>query len=166
MPERLEAKPIYVVLIEAVEETGTSEHSLTMEELHELFKRQAEVDDSDDNPILLSNFVAEVTPNGLHLFTPYTVSDLDNPEKRVGLAIEGVVGNNPQGVLSSEEYVDIYTDTDTRIRVLEAFGQEGESTLSVTVFLKLMLENALEGKVTIDNMRLDGDKLGVTVRKA
>ncbi|HUV42722.1 MAG TPA: hypothetical protein VMY36_02330 [Patescibacteria group bacterium] len=166
MPERPELRPVHIALIEVVAEKSRGEYSLTMDELHELFKRQAEIDDSEDHPVLLSNFVAEVTQDGLYLLTPYTVSDLDNPKERVGLVIEGRVKNDSQGVLSSEESVVIHTDKDTRIRVLEAFGQESDGTLPVAIYLKSMIESALEYRVVIDEMCLYGDRLSVTMSQS
>lgn len=158
-------KPVYVLIKEAVT-AGVNEYRLTMTELHELFMRQAEVDNSGDNPVLLSNFKFEVEAEGLYIFTPYTVSDLENPNERVGLIIEGRVKNNEEGVLSDEECVDIYTDKDTRIRVLAAFEQEGDNTFPVSFYIKAMLEDALEGEVVIDKMRLDENNLVLTIRKS
>jgi len=161
--DKLNPKPIYLRLLELVE-NAPCKYSLTMEELHDLFKRQAEIDDSGDKPELLSNSVFEVIPQGLHVFTPYTVSNPDNTQGKVGLVIEGIIKNDNKGFLSDEAEAVIYTDTDTKLRVFEAFGVEG--SLPMKVYLKSMIEDALRGKVNIKNMSLEKNNLVLEIEKS
>lgn len=89
-------KPIYTKLLELVENNNSSscKYLLNMQDLRELFERQAEVDDSGDEPVLFSNSVFEITSEGLHIFTPYLVTNTDRPLYKKGLVIEGTINNN------------------------------------------------------------------------
>ena len=156
-------KPIYLKLIELSENRGSScRYSLNMQELRNLFERQAEVDNSGDEPELFPNSVFEVTSKGLHVFTPYTVSNADKPLNRKGLVIEGTVNNNEDGFLSDEAEAEIYPE-EIKLGVFEAFNVK--ERLSMKTYLKSMIEDALMGKVNITNMSLQEEKLVLNFEK-
>ncbi len=158
-----QTKPIHTKLIELVKNNNTSsKYPLNMLELRQLFERQAEVDDSGDEPKLFSNSVFEITPEGLHIFTPYTVSNADKPLNRKGLVIEGTIKNSSEGYLSDETEAEIYPE-DIRVGVYEAF-EVGES-LSMKTYIKSMIEDALRGWVSISNMFLKEDNLVLEFEK-
>ncbi|MFH1971100.1 MAG: hypothetical protein ABIJ05_01820 [Patescibacteria group bacterium] len=150
--KEINSEPLCLNIREIVK--GSSTYRLTEEDLYTLFQRQAENDDSGDIPILISSFFG-ITPLYLTFNTEYTISDLDNPLKRINLKLGGTVITDENWNLSDGPNMTIHADEKTTKRVLKSFGVKKE--LPVKTFLKSMLEDALKPDVTIKEMSISNN---------
>lgn len=154
MTEASEQGQIYTTLVERAKRECVFETTLSMDDLHTIFDRQAKFDTSEDLPVLLPDFKAEITPDGtFHLYAPYTV---DTDQK--SLIIEGSARNNDEGILTDEVGITVTPNT-LRRRVIEAF--EGKSDLPN--FVKLIIEDAFKGEVTVQRLCTDKNRLGIAI---
>jgi len=148
-------RQIYADIVERAKRERAFETTLSMDDLHTIFERQAKLDTSEDLPVLLPDFKAEITPDGaFHLYAPYTI-DVD----KKSLIIEGSARDNDEGILTDEVGITVTPDT-IRGRVIEAF--EGKSDLPN--FVKLTIEDAFKGEVTIQRLWIDKNRLGIAVK--
>ncbi|MFA6185006.1 MAG: hypothetical protein WCT51_03940 [Candidatus Shapirobacteria bacterium] len=155
-------EPVNSQLINIVEkEKSPVKYPITMEQLKDLFKRQAEFDESEDEPELLSESKFEVIPQGLNITSSYTISNLEGG--RTNLTIKGCLNNNENGFLSDETPAEISGDTKAKQRTLSAFGVEEE--LPFKTYLKAMIEDSLQGKVSIKEISLQDKNLVLEIEK-
>jgi hypothetical protein len=155
-------EPINSQLINIVKKENRSvKCPITTKQLNDLFKRQAEFDESEDEPELLSDSKFEITPQGLDITASYTISDLEGG--RTDLTIKGCLNNNENGVLSDETPAEISGNEKAKQRTLIAFGVEDE--LPFKTFLKAMIEDSLQGKVSIKEMSLQDKNLVLEIEK-
>lgn len=155
MTERPQSIPLYEQLIEKVEKLGRVETTLTPDEMHLIFARQAEADESGDLPVLLPGFYVVIKQDELHLHASYTID-----EDKKALTFDGSAKNNEKGILSETTPIRVTPDT-LRDRVVDAF----DGTLDLPNFIKLITEDALKGGVTVGRLFIDGDKLGMVLEK-
>lgn len=155
-------EPVYSQLTNIVEkETNPVKYPITMEQLNNLFKRQAEFDESEDEPELLSDSKFEITSQGLNITSSYTISDLEGG--RTNLTIKGCLNNNENGFLSDETPAEISGDEKAKQRTLVAFGVENK--LPFKTYLKAMIEDSLQSKVSIKEMSLQDKNLVLEIEK-
>ncbi len=155
-------EPIHSQLVNIVEkEKSPAKYPVTMEQLNDLFKRQAEFDESEDEPELLSDSKFEITSQGLSITSSYTISDLEGG--RTNLTIKGCLNNNKNGFLSDETPAEISGDEKAKQRTLVAFGVEDE--LPFKTFLKAIIEDSLQGKVSIKEISLQDKNLVLEIEK-
>lgn len=143
-------------LIERVRNEGRVEISLTAGDIHAIFAQQAENDRSDDLPVLLPGFKVEINQGILHLRAPYTIDEDKKP-----LTFVGTARNNDKGVLTDNTGVTVIPET-LKGRVLEAFECK---LLDLPHFVKLIIEDALGGEATVEKLFVDGDNLGVVLKR-
>jgi hypothetical protein len=154
MSEGTERGPSYADLVERARREQTFSTTLSMSDIKYLFSRQAELDTSEDLPVLLPDFKAEIIPeNTFHLYAPYTI-DAD----KKSLIIEGTANNNNDGVLTDKVGITVLPDN-LKDRVIAAF--EGHSDLPN--FVKLIIEDAFRGEIAIKRLSVEGISLGITV---
>jgi hypothetical protein len=154
MTETPDQGQIYMEVVERAKRERVFSTTLSMNNVREIFSRQAKLDTSGDLPVLLPDFKAEITPGKtFHLYAPYTI----DPDKK-SLIIEGSARNNNQGTLTDETGITVIPDT-LRARVIEAF--EGKSDLPN--FIKLIIEDAFQGEITVQKLWIDNDRLGITI---
>jgi len=150
-----EQEQIYTALVERAKRERAFETTLSVDDLHTIFARQAELDTSEDLPVLLPDFKAEITPDGtFHLYAPYTI-DVD----KKSLIIEGSARNNEEGILTDEVGITVTPNT-LRERVIQAF--EGKSDLPN--FVKLIIEDAFKNEITVPRLWIDNNRLGIVVK--
>lgn len=155
-------EPIYSQLINKVEkENNPSKYSINQEQLHDLFKRQAEFDESEDEPQLLPDSIFKITSQGLNISSSYTISDLEGG--RTNIAIKGHLINNENGFLSDDTPAEISGDEKAKQRVLTAFGVE--NNLPFKTYLKAMIEDSLQGKVNVTEISLQDKNLVLEIEK-
>ena len=155
-------EPIYSQLINAVEkENNPIRYPLTAGELHDLFKRQAEFDKSEDEPKLLSDSVFEISPQGINILSSYTISDLEGG--RTNIVIKGHLINNENGYLSNVTPAEISGDEKAKQRTLVAFGVE--NNLPFKTYLKAMIEDSLQNQVSVKEMSLQDKNLILEIEK-
>ncbi len=160
--DKSKPKPIHLQLIDTVEkEKGPVKYPITMEQLNDLFKRQAEYDESEDEPELLADSKFEITPQGLSITSSYTISDLEGG--RTNLTIKGCLNNNENGFLSDETPAEISGDEKAKQRTLVAFGVQ--DNLPFKTFLKAIIEDSLQSKVSIKEMLLQNNNLVLEIEK-
>lgn len=157
------SRPVFEIFSEFLKKEGSYTYALTMKELHDLFVKQAELDESKDKP-KLGKTIFRVIDQGVNIKTFYTVSDLKKPEGRVGLTIEGVINNNNKGILSGQTEAKIRPNLEIKERVLKEF--DVEDSLSMATFLKSMIEDPFKGKMNILNMSLKEEKLVINFEKS
>jgi len=163
MTETTKTVPVYDWIIAEVQE-GKGEIFISAGDIRSLLERQADLDESEDEPELLAECNIKIENGYLHFFAPYTISGREYGG-RVGLAIEGKVANLPNDTNLDHEAATVYTDeVYVKSWVLEAFDEKDE--LPVEKFLRLMFEDALEGKVTIGGMRIVDNNLNLSMRLA
>lgn len=156
-------EPIHSQLVNIVEkEKSPVKFPITIEQLNDLFKRQAEFDESEDEPELLPDSKFEITSQGLNITSSYTISDLEGG--RTNLTIKGCLNNNEDGFLSDETPAEISGDEKAKQRTLVAFGVEEE--LPFKTFLKAMIEDSLQGKVIVKEMSLQNKDLVLEIEKS
>lgn len=156
MAEIPQPVPLHTQLIERVRNEGRVETSLTAEDIHALFAQQAEVDESGDLPVLLPGFKVEIIQGILHLHAPYTIDQDKKP-----LTFDGTAENNEAGILADNTGVTVIPEA-LKGRVLEAFDCK---LLDLPNFVKLIIEDALQGRATVEKLFIDGDNFGVVLEK-
>lgn len=155
-------EPVHSQLINIVEkENNPIKYLLKMEQLRDLFKRQAEFDESEDEPKLLPESIFEINSQGLNISSSYTISDLEGG--RTNIIINGNLTNNENGYLSDVTPAEISGDEKAKQRTLVAFGVEKE--LPFKTFLKAMIEDSLQNKVSVKEMSIQDKNLVLEIEK-
>jgi len=155
-------EPVHFQLVNIVEkEKSPIKYPITMEQLNDLFKRQAEFDKSEDEPKLLPDSKFEITSQGLNITSSYTISDLEGG--RTNLTIKGCLNNSENGFSSDKTPAEISGDEKAKQRTLIAFGVEDE--LPFKTFLKAMIEDSLQSKVNIKEMSIQDKNLVLEIEK-
>ena len=155
-------EPVHSQLIDIAEkEKSPVKYSITMEQLNDLFKRQAELDESEDEPELLPDSIFEITSQGLNVISSYTISDLEGG--RTNLTIKGCLNNNENGFFSDDTPAEIIGGEKARQRTLAAFGVEDE--LPFKTFLKAIIEDSMQSKVSIKEMSIQDKNLVLEIEK-
>lgn len=151
MNEQLRGLPQH--LVKRVQEMGQIQARFDESNLINLFRRQAELDQSGDLPFLrgLWAFVAGAK---FVLAANYTID-----EDKKDLFIAGVGVNNEQGELEDKEEM-LVQPAELRARVVEGFGGE----LTLPNFIRGILEEVLTG-VKVGKLFIDGDGLGVVLEQ-
>jgi len=150
--------PVDLRIREIISCEETCNFPLTNKDLFFLFQKQAELDISGDDPRLSKDSKFLFTPKGLYLYTPYTIADKNNLEKRVGLTFKGFINNDSRGFLSDETKIEIVDTDDLTInRVFKSFKVKG--SLPIKTFLKSMFEEALKPGIEINEMSLSDNCL-------
>lgn len=156
-------EPVHSQIINIVEkEKSPVKFPITMEQLNDLFKRQAEFDKSEDEPELLPDSRFEITSQGLNITASYTISDLKGG--RTSLTIKSCLNNDKNGFLSDETPAEISGDEKAKQRTLVAFEVENE--LPFKTFLKTIIEDSLQYKVTVTEMSIQNKNLVLEIKKS
>lgn len=153
--ERPSQIPFTDQLIERIKKQDQVQVSLNNEELHSIFSAQAESDESGDMPVLLSGFIFEIKDGELSFCAPYTI---DADKKLV--IYQGKAKNNQDGELIESAPMTVEPDS-LRKRTEDAF----EGNLNLPNFIKLITEDALKGRASVEKMFIDGQKLGMVFKK-
>lgn len=142
-------------LREEVKKRGNLQVSLDNDGLRNIFSAQAEADESGDMPVLLPGFNMEIQDGELSFYAPYTID-----EDKKFVSYSGKAVNDENGDLIDTVPMKVEPES-LRKRTEEAF----EGKLNLPNFIKLITEDALKGEVLVERIYINGDKLGMDLKK-
>lgn len=153
MIENNEQEYLYADLVERVKREQSFSTILSIDNIYQIFLRQAIMDTSGDLPVLLPEFKIEITAdNKFSLYAPYTI-DAD----KKSLIVKGTAENNNEGILTDDIGITVLPDSQ-RKSVIDAF--DGKSDLPN--FVRLIIEDAFRG-VAVNKLWVTKEGLGVTL---